>query len=96
MNSVGIRELKNRLSEYVRRVERGECFLITDRGEVVAELVPPHGATHPEVPEGVWVMVRQGKATLGSAHDATLYRPQARTIADGETGQALDESRGDL
>ena len=41
MSSVGIRELKNRLSEYVRRVRRGEEFLVTDRGRVVAELRQP-------------------------------------------------------
>ena len=41
MKAVGIRELKNRLSEYVRLVRGGEEFLVTDRGEVVAELRPP-------------------------------------------------------
>jgi len=33
--------LKNRLSEYVRDVCSGETVLVTDRGEVVAELIPP-------------------------------------------------------
>src|SRR2546427_7866667 len=41
MKSVGLRELKNRLSEYVREVRSGEGGLVTDRGEVVAELIPP-------------------------------------------------------
>ena len=41
MRSVGIRELKNRLSEYLRRVRAGEEVLVTDRGEVVAELRLP-------------------------------------------------------
>ena len=47
MTSVGIRELKNRLSEFLRRVQDGETIAVTDRGRVVAELrspVPPvHG-----------------------------------------------------
>ena len=38
MKEVGIRELKNRLSEYVRLVRSGEVVMVTDRGEVVAEL----------------------------------------------------------
>ena len=38
MRVVGIRELKNRLSEYLRMVRGGEDILITDRGEVIAEL----------------------------------------------------------
>jgi prevent-host-death family protein len=41
MDKVGIRNLKNNLSRYVRRVEAGERVAVTDRGRVVAELVPP-------------------------------------------------------
>ena len=41
MKQVGLRELKNRLSEYVRLVRAGEHVQVTDRGQVVAELVPP-------------------------------------------------------
>lgn len=37
---VGIKELKTRLSEYVERTREGERFLVTDRGEPVAELIP--------------------------------------------------------
>lgn len=35
---VGTKELKNRLSHYVRRVRAGEIVQITDRGTVVAEI----------------------------------------------------------
>ena len=38
--TVGIKELKTRLSEYVERTREGERFLVTDRGEPVAELIP--------------------------------------------------------
>ena len=41
MRSVGLKVLKNKLSEYVRLVASGETVLITDRDRVVAELVPP-------------------------------------------------------
>jgi prevent-host-death family protein len=40
MKAVGVKELKARLSEYLRYVRAGEPVLITDRGEVVAELRP--------------------------------------------------------
>jgi len=33
MKTVGIRELKNRFSEYLRQVRSGESLLVTDRGE---------------------------------------------------------------
>jgi len=41
MRSVGIKVLKNKLSEYVRLAASGEAVLITDRETVVAEIVPP-------------------------------------------------------
>jgi prevent-host-death family protein len=41
VTSTGIRELKNNLSRYIRRIEAGERIAITAHGRVVAELVPP-------------------------------------------------------
>jgi prevent-host-death family protein len=41
MRSVGLKILKNKLSEYVRMAARGETVLVTDRNRVVAEIVPP-------------------------------------------------------
>lgn len=41
MRTVGIKTLKNRLSEYVRLVQAGETVLVTHRDRVVAELGPP-------------------------------------------------------
>jgi prevent-host-death family protein len=45
MISTGIRELKNNLSRYIRRIEAGERIAITAHGRVVAELVPPGART---------------------------------------------------
>ena len=39
--TAGIRELKDNLSRYIRRIEAGERISITAHGRVVAELVPP-------------------------------------------------------
>jgi antitoxin (DNA-binding transcriptional repressor) of toxin-antitoxin stability system len=41
MRSVGLKVLKNKLSEYVRIASGGETVLVTDRDRVVAELGPP-------------------------------------------------------
>lgn len=40
-NTVGVAELRQNLSRYLRRVERGERLLVTDRNRPVAELGPP-------------------------------------------------------
>jgi len=41
MNTVGIAELRQNLSRYLRRIEQGERLLVTDRNRPVAELGPP-------------------------------------------------------
>jgi antitoxin (DNA-binding transcriptional repressor) of toxin-antitoxin stability system len=41
MRAVGLKTLKNKLSEYVRLAAAGETVLVVDRDKVVAELVPP-------------------------------------------------------
>ena len=46
MHAVGLKVLKNKLSEYIRLVAGGETVLVTDRDRVVAEIRPPH-ATGP-------------------------------------------------
>jgi antitoxin (DNA-binding transcriptional repressor) of toxin-antitoxin stability system len=47
MRAVGLKVLKNKLSEYVRLASRGETVLVTDRDRVVAELVPPRAERSP-------------------------------------------------
>jgi antitoxin (DNA-binding transcriptional repressor) of toxin-antitoxin stability system len=49
MRAVGIKTLKNKLSEYVRLAAGGETILVTDRDRVVAELVPPREGRSPLV-----------------------------------------------
>jgi antitoxin (DNA-binding transcriptional repressor) of toxin-antitoxin stability system len=44
MRSVGLKMLKNKLSEYVRLAAGGETVLVTDRDRVVAEIGPPSPA----------------------------------------------------
>ncbi|MGH7266132.1 MAG: type II toxin-antitoxin system Phd/YefM family antitoxin [Candidatus Rokuibacteriota bacterium] len=96
MKRVGLRELKNRLSEYVRLVRAGEVVLVTDRGQVVAELRPPGGPPlASDVPPGLLELARRGLATLGGPNDPSLYPPQRRVLLPGEFQRLLDEERGD-
>ncbi|MBA4380892.1 MAG: prevent-host-death protein [Anaerolinea sp.] len=37
---VGTRELKSRLSEYLRRVKAGQTVVVTERGKVIGQIVP--------------------------------------------------------
>jgi antitoxin (DNA-binding transcriptional repressor) of toxin-antitoxin stability system len=96
MKAVGLRELKNRLSEYVRQVRFGESVLVTDRGEVVAELNAPGQATtgHTAVPSGLVALARRGLMTLGVANNPALYPALPRLLQRQRALQLLDEERG--
>jgi prevent-host-death family protein len=95
MKTVGVRELKNRLSEYIRQVRAGEGLLVTHCGQVVAELTPPgHGATDASVPPGLLALAKRGLATLGAPGDATVYPPMPPTPRRHSASQLLDEERG--
>lgn len=96
MKTVGVRELKNRLSEYVRLARSGEGVLVTDRGHVVAELAPPgHGAADASVPAGLLALARRDLVVLGAPAPDDLYPPlprrrrRKRTAAD-----LLQDERG--
>ena len=61
MKAVGIKVLKNRLSEYIRLAASGETILITDRDEVVAELTKPRTERSPILADAMLAdAVRQG------------------------------------
>jgi antitoxin (DNA-binding transcriptional repressor) of toxin-antitoxin stability system len=96
VKSVGIRELKNRLSEYLREVRRGESVLVTDRGEVIAELsLPGQGTADPGVPAALSALAKRGLITLGSPGDSSLYEAMPRSRRGHRSArQLLDEERG--
>lgn len=64
MRSVGLKALKNKLSEYVRIASAGEVVLISDRDRVVAELVPPRATRGADLPDAILAdAVRTGLLT---------------------------------
>lgn len=64
MRTVGLKVLKNKLSEYVRLASQGETVLIADRDRVVAELVPPQPGRAETVSDAVLAsLVREAVVT---------------------------------
>lgn len=53
MRTVGLKILKNKLSEYVRLAAAGETVVITDRGRTVAEIVPPRPRQENVIARGI-------------------------------------------
>lgn len=75
MATVGVRELKARLSQYLHRAGRGECIVVTHRGRPVAIIGP---TARSRGMEGIDAMIRNGLARWmggkphGSAKPARL------------------------
>jgi antitoxin (DNA-binding transcriptional repressor) of toxin-antitoxin stability system len=64
VRAVGLKVLKNKLSEYVRMAAAGETILVTDRDRVVAELGPPRQGRAPELADALLAeAVRKGWLT---------------------------------
>ncbi len=95
MRTVGIRELKDRLSQHIRMVRDGERILVTDRGEVVAELrepsVTPEAAGFP----GLEQRARAGTVRVGAPNRPDLYPRMPRVLPEGSATRLLDEDRGE-
>jgi prevent-host-death family protein len=85
MSDVGVRELKQRLSEYLERAERGEVIRVTDRGRPKAVLGPLPGRVRIE--EGI----AEGWLTPGSGEP---LRPVERVAAGPASLDVIAEDRG--
>ena len=77
MTEVGVRELKARLSEHLRRAQAGEQMIVTDRGKPIASLGPVQTEkTHP-----AWLLqlaaegrVRLSRGTPSGSHSRTKLK----------------------
>jgi antitoxin (DNA-binding transcriptional repressor) of toxin-antitoxin stability system len=92
MRSVGLKVLKNKLSEYVRLAANGETVLVTDRDRVVAELVPPRAGRSEWLGDAVLAeAVRKGWLTPPGLREPG---PPPR-LPVAKTQQLLDELAAD-
>jgi prevent-host-death family protein len=85
---VGVRELRQNLSVYLRRVKEGEALEVTEHGRTVARLVPAR-APASEFER----LVAEGKVTRGRGSLDDLPAPRG-PITDAGT-KALREQRRD-
>jgi antitoxin (DNA-binding transcriptional repressor) of toxin-antitoxin stability system len=95
MRAVGLKVLKNKLSEYVRLAERGETVLVTDRDRVVAELVPPERTRSPLLADALLSdAVRKGWITP-PALAASTPPPRHPVTSFRKLQKELEQDRSD-
>ena len=84
MTEVGIRDLRNHLSQYLERVEHGEEMVVTDRGRAVARVLPVAGE------RTIDRLIREGKVTPASRQ---ARRVPKRAKTKGPVSDLVAEQR---
>ena len=91
MRAIGIRELRQQASRYLRDVERGETIAVTDRGRPVAWLVP----VPPSGGGGVAELAASGRLVPATGDALDLGPPVQPVGGQALPSEALAEARAD-
>jgi prevent-host-death family protein len=91
MEKVGVRELKNSLSAYLRRVARGEHIVVTMRGKPVAELWPV--GRGPQIDADLLSLEAEGRIALSRLPKPREAPPLAKGNASRHILQEREEDR---
>ncbi len=98
MKAVGIKQLKARLSEYVRLVKGGETILVTDRDNVVAELRPARRqrSSPGKLEETLQSLAEAGEITRASlSRKGWTWKSRGLGLPLGTADAILEELRAD-
>ncbi len=93
--NVGVRELKNNLSRYIRRVEQGERIGVTAHDRVIAELVPPGMHTRGENAGRFHELVASGLIRTPADTSPVANRWPDIGLPPGTAAALVDEDRGE-
>ncbi len=81
MTRIGIRELRQRASDYLRRVEAGETIEVTDRGRPIALLTP--------IPKASPVERLRASGDIQGGEEAWNDMPAPLPLKDGEESPSV-------
>ncbi len=92
IKTVGVKELKNKLSAYLRDVRGGTRVLVADRDTVIAALQEPGDAFAVSVDPTLAAWIEQGTVSLPAAPKEPLPASPIH-LPDGAAGRLLDDLR---
>lgn len=99
MKSVGVKNLKDNLSSYLRLVKEGEVVLVTDHNEVIAEIKRPQADLNSEDSKFNQFLLEQaslGRLTLAKRNKSLLKKTISKVrIKQGDWKKTYDETRSD-
>lgn len=94
MITIGVRELKSRLSECIDLVREGNEVHVTHRGETVAEICPPSHLADHDIDNELRRRAQAGKVRLGARNRPEVYTCISVQLPDEIVHALLNESRG--
>ena len=90
MEHVSVRDLRQHLSRYLQRVEKGERLVVTERRRPVAMLTPL-----PEEDDVLDYLIAIGEATPARGNLLDLPPPTLSTVPGPPMSEILDDLRAD-
>lgn len=93
MVEAGIRDVKNNLSAYIRRVEAGERIAVTAHGRVVAEIGPPGAHVRRALSNRLDELIEAGLARPPLESGDPLADLPKRGLPPGTAAELLDADR---
>jgi len=95
MKAIGVRELKSKLSRYLRDVKDGETVLVTERGRVIAQICRP-GRQRESGGAGQSTLEQLSRlltVTRSSSNDPGVYPKTGLKTATGTAQRLIDQER---
>jgi antitoxin (DNA-binding transcriptional repressor) of toxin-antitoxin stability system len=93
--TIGIKILKNQLSEYIRLVKSGTRVLITDHDQVVAEIVQPNLESYSKVKLELIDEWRNSGKMLSPSTKKKKIEPSHLRLQTGTAQKLIDSDRGE-
>ncbi len=86
---VGVRELKNKLSEYLSRAKAGEEIIITEHKKPIARIL----AYQESIPEQMESLLREGSATWSGSKPGSVKAVEPVAESKYTVGDIVTEDR---
>ncbi len=94
IKSVGVRELKTHLSKYLRKVKNGNEVVVSERGKVVARIIPADkGSKLPLLDSILLKLSEDGKIILPMIHKKPSLPLSRKKIEGSPFSDAVREAR---
>ena len=80
MTEIGVYEAKAHLTKLLARVENGESFSITNRGKVVAMMVPPRNFAQVKTNDAYGQLIAlRAKSPIGTVREVMDWKNESRS-----------------